>query len=262
MSLPILTRIKNFFTGDKTVNVKNGAFVLEYFPFVKSNDIYDSKTNTLDIYGLCSELDSHLRVYSDLEYYRKNYEHYLHRCCELESVYGWDNISISELYTLRRENDIIQKELESIHENYQKKLSEKNDLILELQSRESYVGFKDNRKFSRNNKAILKWREKVKQRDNYTCQCCGSTNAPEAHHIFSFDTYNSRAAELDNGITLCKDCHCKYHKIYGYGGKNNNAVTMAKFMGEYGKSMSHTSIIDEWIFDEQFKSIMEKRGVI
>ena len=37
---------------------------------------------------------------------------------------------------------------------------------------------------------------------------------------------------------------------------------MAKFMGEYGKSMSHTSIIDEWIFDEQFKSIMEKRGVI
>ena len=48
------------------------------------------------------------------------------------------------------------------------------------------------------------WRFFVFERDNYTCQKCGSTNNLQAHHI-------SRKPELglitDNGQTLCEHCH-------------------------------------------------------
>lgn len=50
------------------------------------------------------------------------------------------------------------------------------------------------------------------QRDNYTCQQCGSIYDLEVHHWepyrFSFDN------SLENLITLCGDCHDDMHKFY------------------------------------------------
>lgn len=48
-------------------------------------------------------------------------------------------------------------------------------------------------------------------RDNYTCQICGAKNTRlEVHHI----KYRSQGGsdDLDNLITLCKDCHNKLHE--------------------------------------------------
>lgn len=61
-----------------------------------------------------------------------------------------------------------------------------------------------------------KWREQIHKRDNYTCQLCyyrgGELNV---HHIKSFADYPELRFNVNNGITLCKTCHQKVHKIRG-----------------------------------------------
>lgn len=49
-----------------------------------------------------------------------------------------------------------------------------------------------------------------KERDQYTCQICGSNERSEGHHIF--DYFYGGAADKENIVTLCHDCHNKVHK--------------------------------------------------
>ncbi|MDD3906436.1 MAG: HNH endonuclease [Candidatus Omnitrophica bacterium] len=51
------------------------------------------------------------------------------------------------------------------------------------------------------------WRSKVFKRDNYTCQSCGSKTKLQAHHIKQVILYPELIYDVDNGQTLCKDCH-------------------------------------------------------
>ncbi len=56
------------------------------------------------------------------------------------------------------------------------------------------------------------WAEEVKTRDGYMCQVCGSEDSPQAHHIKPKSTNPLMAYDLDNGITVCRDCHMrKFH---------------------------------------------------
>lgn len=69
----------------------------------------------------------------------------------------------------------------------------------------------------RNSREYRDWRKSVFQRDNYTCQIClkrgGILNAD---HIKSFARYPELRLDLNNGRTLCLDCH---KQTDTYGGK-------------------------------------------
>jgi len=52
-----------------------------------------------------------------------------------------------------------------------------------------------------------KWRTAVFQRDNWTCQTCGSNGFVEGHHIKSWANFPKLRYEINNGVTLCKKCH-------------------------------------------------------
>ena len=60
------------------------------------------------------------------------------------------------------------------------------------------------------------WRNKVFKRDNWTCQLC-STNGGRlvAHHIKPFSVFPALRVDLDNGVTLCRDCHKIWHERFG-----------------------------------------------
>lgn len=74
-----------------------------------------------------------------------------------------------------------------------------------------------------NNRRILgftKWKKLVKERDNYTCQCCGSKENLEVHHINNWRNFKEQRVDINNGITLCQECHKaknnkSIHSLYG-----------------------------------------------
>ena len=55
----------------------------------------------------------------------------------------------------------------------------------------------------------VEWRNKVFERDNYTCQECGMQGKLECHHIKLWSKYPEYRYDVNNGITLCKKCHRK-----------------------------------------------------
>lgn len=61
------------------------------------------------------------------------------------------------------------------------------------------------------------WREAVFKRDNFTCVWCNNNKSGnlEADHIKPFAYYPELRFAIDNGRTLCKDCHRKTD-TYGF----------------------------------------------
>jgi len=58
-------------------------------------------------------------------------------------------------------------------------------------------------------------REKVIERDNNTCQHCGSHKKLNVHHIDGSGQTNTPNNDMANLITLCKVCHAKEHTTGG-----------------------------------------------
>lgn len=61
------------------------------------------------------------------------------------------------------------------------------------------------------------WRTAVFERDNFTCIWCGARNGNgkrvvlNADHIQSFSEHPELRLAIDNGRTLCRECHYKRH---------------------------------------------------
>ena len=53
------------------------------------------------------------------------------------------------------------------------------------------------------------WRQDVKQRDEGICRVCEEHSNSHVHHIKPLEKYPDLATEIDNGITLCGNCHTR-----------------------------------------------------
>lgn len=58
---------------------------------------------------------------------------------------------------------------------------------------------------------MQQWAWAVRHRDNHTCAYCGSVERIEAHHIKPRRTHPELALVVDNGISLCHECHLRVH---------------------------------------------------
>ncbi|MFA1510069.1 HNH endonuclease [Priestia aryabhattai] len=62
------------------------------------------------------------------------------------------------------------------------------------------------------------WRTAVFQRDGYACQVCNVKGGTlNAHHLDGYNWCTEKRTDVNNGVTLCKECHDKFHDIYGRG---------------------------------------------
>jgi hypothetical protein len=59
------------------------------------------------------------------------------------------------------------------------------------------------------------WKILVKERDNNTCQCCGEQENICVHHINNWKEYPEQRFNINNGITLCGNCHKQLHHKFG-----------------------------------------------
>jgi len=77
------------------------------------------------------------------------------------------------------------------------------------------------------------WREAVFARDNWICQKCRIKGGKlHPHHIQNFAQYSELRFAIDNGITLCANCHKKFHKRYNY--KSNTKEQLEEFLKRSG----------------------------
>lgn len=73
----------------------------------------------------------------------------------------------------------------------------------------------------RNSYEMNNWRKAVFDRDDYTCQICSIRGGTlNADHIKPFATYPELRFDINNGRTLCVDCH---RKTDTYGGRRKLA---------------------------------------
>lgn len=92
----------------------------------------------------------------------------------------------------------------------------------------------EDRENRRNFDGYAYWRREVFKRDNYTCQCCGDDKGGNlnAHHKDGYHWAKDKRIEIDNGVTLCEECHNKFHSIYGR--KDNTELQYNEFIQNYG----------------------------
>ena len=71
---------------------------------------------------------------------------------------------------------------------------------------------KEKKEPNRKSGIYIQWRKSVFMRDNYTCIKCGINNTDlHAHHIKKYNKDKENRFNIDNGVTLCIQCHKKEH---------------------------------------------------
>jgi len=66
----------------------------------------------------------------------------------------------------------------------------------------------------RNTPEHREWAKAIKVRDSFKCQVCFRNMKLQAHHLSSYSTAPDLRYSLQNGVTLCKDCHIEFHLLY------------------------------------------------
>lgn len=85
------------------------------------------------------------------------------------------------------------------------------------------------REKERKNIEIYEWKRNCLIRDDFTCQKTGIKGGDmQIHHILNFSEYPELRTNIENGITLSKESHKEFHKIYGY--TNNTKEQLIEFL--------------------------------
>lgn len=72
------------------------------------------------------------------------------------------------------------------------------------------------------------WAYKIKERDNFTCDCCNKRGCSlHSHHLNGWNKFKEQRYDLENGICLCEQCHKEFHNKYGRG--NNTKQQYIEF---------------------------------
>ena len=65
-----------------------------------------------------------------------------------------------------------------------------------------------------------KFREAVYKRDNYSCRMCGATEGHlDAHHITDRNEMPGGGYVVQNGISLCEECHLEAERFHSSNGE-------------------------------------------
>lgn len=119
-------------------------------------------------------------------------------CCDCAFKFG----IISEKEYLKLINIHLEKARAVIHD----------DVIYTNMDGAKFPWERDKRQ-QRHTTEYKQWRTSVFERDSYKCQRCGKVGGElNAHHIKPFAKYKELRYEVDNGITLCAECHRKVHR--------------------------------------------------
>lgn len=79
----------------------------------------------------------------------------------------------------------------------------------------------------RNSFPYKQWRKSVFERDKYTCQECGQVGGKlEADHIKPFAYFPESRLSLENGRTLCHQCHKKTDTYLSKARKKKLCLTL------------------------------------
>lgn len=108
-------------------------------------------------------------------------------------------------------------------------------VVLKGKRHPGWIGHRTENDLARRSEEYKIWRQRVFERDRYTCVCCSQSarRSFEAHHIENFSTNIEKRFSVENGVTLCLDCHstkCKdsFHLIYGT--RNNNIEQLQEYI--------------------------------
>jgi len=86
---------------------------------------------------------------------------------------------------------------------------------------------------------FISWSRSVRIRDKL-CYICGGNIRLQAHHILPKRLFPEKSFEIQNGISLCSDCHFMYHLKYKIFWCNKD--TLEKFKSDYNSKKHKTSI--------------------
>jgi hypothetical protein len=90
----------------------------------------------------------------------------------------------------------------------------------------------EERLIERNFPEYREWAKLIKARDKYICQCCGIYGGRLiAHHLDGYGWCKEKRTDINNGITMCRECHTEFHSVHG--SKNNTVNQWVEFLYDF-----------------------------
>lgn len=106
----------------------------------------------------------------------------------------------------------------------------------------------------------LEFIKRVLARDNYTCQCCGSSKSDtlDVHHLDGYNWCIEKRTDETNAVVLCKTCHGNFHQKFGMG--NNTREQYEEWIGHaIGELKKYNGVlpIARPVFDYERNEVFE-----